>query len=128
MSALSLAVEMGEPAVLDLLLKHGGDPNLRGPDGDSLLHLAALRQRKDQLEVLLKHGADVNSYNAQFRSTAGNVAAAMGRFDIVLYLLESGLNYELRELAKSVELAKVPPNSEQYRLKKKVLDVLKNYR
>lgn len=49
----------------------------------------------------------------------------MGNFDQVAYLLEQGLNYDLRGLARSVQIRQVPRTSEQYQWKLKVIEMLK---
>lgn len=122
-SAMSLATGGNQPRMLELLLQHGGDPNLEGPDDDPLLNIAALKQKDEQLRILLKHGADINSNKRG--ETAAVVAAAMGRFDEVVFLLEKGLTYNLNGLARTVAVRHVPPQSKQHIAKEKVIEMLK---
>jgi ankyrin repeat protein len=124
-SAMSLAAGGNDPALLELLLKHRGDPNIIGPRNRPVLHIAALGDRRENMQVLLKYGADINIHT-QDRRTAGDVAAAMGNFDQVAYLLEQGLSYDLKGLAQSVEIRQVPRASEQYQWKLKVIEMLKS--
>jgi ankyrin repeat protein len=129
-SAMALAAGGNWPEALELLLKHGGDPNMRGLDNnDSLLIIAVMQFREQNIRILLDHGADVNiPRGGKFSNaddTAANVAAGLGRFDFVHLFLERGLNYSLQRLAASVEISKVPPNSEQQRWKDKVIAMLK---
>lgn len=124
-SAMSLAAGGDDPAILEMVLTHGGNPNLRGPNDDPLLHIAILQQRWGNMRLLLKHGADINGYSSRYKSTAGNVAATVGNFEQVAYLLEQGLNSNLQELAKTVEIIKVPRDSKQYQWKLKVIEMLK---
>jgi hypothetical protein len=123
-SAVSLAAGGNNPALLELLLKNRGDPNIIGPDNRPALHIAALHGRWENMRLLLKYGGDINIHTRGGR-TAGDVAAAMGKFDQVAYLLEQGLNYDLKGLAQSVEIRQVPRNSAQYQWKLKVIEMLK---
>src|SRR4051812_36359724 len=93
-SAMSLAAGGNNPALLELLLKNRGDPNIIGPDNKPVLHIAALQGRWDNIRLLIKYGGNVNIHTRDDR-TAANVAAAMGHFDQVAYLLEQGLDYNL---------------------------------
>jgi len=128
-SAMYLAAGGNWPEALELLLKYGGDPNLRGNLNEPLLFIAVNQFRKENIDLLLRHGADVNVHMGGKYSnaddTAASVAAGLGRFDFVHYLLERGLNYKLQNLAADVEISKVPPNSEQQRWKDKVIEMLK---
>jgi uncharacterized protein len=124
-SALSLAVEISSPEMLDLLLKHRGDPNLRGPNEEPLLHIAARRQREEQINVLLQHGADINIYGTITKGTAATTAVDMGRYDLAVYLVERGLNYDIQGLAMAAEIIQVPRGSEQDRWKQKLIELLK---
>lgn len=46
------------PAVLRLLLSHGADPNQRGLNDWTPLHVAALADSAEAVAILLEHGAD----------------------------------------------------------------------
>jgi len=123
-ASVALAAGGDSPQILELLLKYKGDPNLIGPRGEPLLHIAAGEFRKENIDLLLKYGVDINIHEKN-DSTAAQVAARLGRFDITAYLLEKGLSYNLEGLAKSVEARRVPPNSEAQRWKDKVIEMLK---
>lgn len=119
-SAMSWAAHQSSLKPLRLLLRYKGDPNLLGPSGDPLLYQAALSGRKDVIDVLLEHEADIN-IEASFRGdTVGNPAARGGDFELVAYLLERGLSYNLQGLAKSVD-----GSSGDKAIKAKVIDMLK---
>jgi len=61
-SLVHLAVRGGNPAVLELVLKHDGDANERGGIGhETPLFVAAREGRADLARLLIKHGADVNA-------------------------------------------------------------------
>lgn len=124
-SAMSIAVELGTPAMLEQLLKKGGNPNLRAQDDDPLLHRAAYRQRKEQINLLLKYGADINGVNEHDKGTAASAAIVVGRFDLAVDLVERGLNANLQELGATAEIRHVPSASEQQRWKNQLIAVLK---
>jgi len=49
----------------------------------------------------------------------------LAEFELVAYLLEQGLTYNLQDLAKDVEIRRVPANSDAQRSKDKVIEMLK---
>ncbi|MBO3273848.1 ankyrin repeat domain-containing protein [Pseudomonas schmalbachii] len=123
-SALYLAVDAGRVDLLDILLRYKGDPNLLGPQGDSLLHKAVMSFCRDCVELLVERGADVNIARAD-GDTPANVAVGMAEFDLIVYFLEHGLHDNLQDLAFDLQSRVVPPDSEAQRLKDKVIEMLK---
>jgi len=121
-SAMYFAAGGKNPELLELLLKYKGDPNLVGIGGP-LLHVAVQSLEKKNVELLVKYGANVNILNGRW--TAAQDAAALGRFDLVVYFLENGLSYDLQDLAKGVEISLVPADSDAQRWKEKVIEMLK---
>ena len=65
MGCLVDAVRRGDVQEVARLLAAGADPNVRDPDGDAPLHIAAEQCRADLAELLLKHGADPNAKNVR---------------------------------------------------------------
>lgn len=122
-SAMYFAAGTDDPALLELLLKYKGDPNLLAPFNEPLLHVAVGQRRKANIELLLKNGADINV--RRDGSTAAQKAAYLGRFDLVALFLDRGMSYDLQGLAASVEAAQVSPTSEQQHWKDKVIEMLK---
>jgi ankyrin repeat protein len=62
MTPLHYAVEkMGNTAMVELLIAHGADTELRDHAGESPLYRTMLFGRKDNLEALIAQGADVNA-------------------------------------------------------------------
>jgi ankyrin repeat protein len=122
-SAMYFAAGGDRPDILELLLKSKGDPNLIGPRDESLLMIAMGQFREKNIELLLKYGADINRAD-RHKHTVASDAAAYGRFDFVAHFLDLGLSYDLQGLGKTVEMRKVPPNSEQQRWKDKVIEML----
>ncbi len=123
-SPMYLAAGGSRPDILELLLKYKGNPNLEGPRGETLLMVAVSQFRDKNLDILIHHGADINQAD-RHRETVANKAASFGRYDLIARLLELGLTHDLQDLAKDVEITKVPAESEQQRWKNKVIDMLK---
>ena len=125
-SAMYLAAGGDRPDFLELILKYGGDPNLRGGEHDEpMLHIAVSQLREKNIEILLKRGADINGHTGMMKHTAADNALTFGRFDLVVYFLDRGLTYNLRGLAKGVEITQVPKESKQQRTKEKVIEMLR---
>ena len=70
-------------------LKHGADPNFRGPDGYTPLHIAAHENYPELAKVLIKYGAKVDLKDS-YGNTPLHVAAYRGHADVAKVLLESG--------------------------------------
>jgi hypothetical protein len=123
-SAMYFAAGGNRLDLLELLLKYKGNPSLVADQGESLLHLAVMQSRDNNIEVLLAHGADINAVDSM-GDTVGTTAVALGRFDLVAHFLERGLNHDLERLARRIANRAVPPDSEQQRWKDKAVEMLK---
>jgi ankyrin repeat protein len=89
-SSLHRAAEAGHRAVVELLLEHQADVNLRtGEGGVAPLHLAAQAGELDICRLLLKQGTGVAS-KARDGWTALHFASRMGHLGIVQELLVHG--------------------------------------
>jgi len=122
-SAMSIAAGGDHLGVLELLLENKGNPNLLGPGDDPILSIAVFERRRKNVEILLKYGADINAPNHN-RENIASQAAALGDYELIAYLLEQGLTYNLQNLAATVEVTRVPPNSDAQRWKDKVIEML----
>jgi ankyrin repeat protein len=93
---LQLAVERGNPEVIDYLLKNGADVNaapcIRG--GATAIQLAAIKGNVGLAErLILEYGADFNAPACRFRGrTAFEGAAEHGRLDMLLMLYHKGVD------------------------------------
>jgi uncharacterized protein len=69
-------------ACLRLLLAAGADPNMKGPQGQTALHVAAQRGSKAMVSVLAEFGAELNVKDGAGRTpldyASGNVPAGRG--------------------------------------------------
>jgi len=80
---------------VELLLRHGADPNVRDSAGNTALHRAAENGVTDVVAVLLRYGADPNARNKEGR-TPLHVAAERCRRDVVELLLRHGADPNAR--------------------------------
>ncbi len=141
------------PAILEQLLRYGGDPNskqrfsLRIVDYDTEIQdtinrhaiADAAANNIEKVKSLLKYGADINPKEG---ISPLDMAVAFDKMEIALYLLEHGANYEERYKAgdtdsqhcKSIGYATVadklryvivPLDSREYEFKLKVIEFLK---
>ncbi|XP_056132643.1 ankyrin repeat and SOCS box protein 15b [Lampris incognitus] len=85
------AAKVGCPAILMLLLRHGGKVSSRDGHGVTPLGIAAEYGHTEALDILIKHGADVNA-QASNGDTVLYDAAGSGNLDCVELLLQHGAN------------------------------------
>ncbi|KAI8089183.1 poly polymerase catalytic domain-containing protein [Halteromyces radiatus] len=88
------AVSNGFNDIVACLLEAGADPNV-SVDGDSILHLAILKENLQATKLLLQHGANVNTVNTKlqtpFHYAISMTMKQMSRtFRIERLLLETG--------------------------------------
>lgn len=122
LSATWMAAGSNDPEWLPMMLAHGGDPNIVS-GADTALMIAMEQGRWQNFHLLLRQGADVNKADA-VGNTAATYAAELSKFDVVAELLEHGYNYNLQDLARTVQGNHVPPKSDPYRDKQRVLRML----
>ncbi|XP_043232564.1 transient receptor potential channel pyrexia-like [Amphibalanus amphitrite] len=89
-TALMLAVEADSPEVIDLLLKHGAEPNEGNAFGTSALYQAVCARRLRCAERLLLGGALVNAHSLRQRHAPLHAACADGDARLVALLLSFG--------------------------------------
>ena len=75
--------------IIQLLIAHGGDVNMRGITGTTPLFWAVMRSQKDDIKTLLDHGADPNIPNA-FGDTPLICAIQLGYLSLVPILVDKG--------------------------------------
>lgn len=111
-----LAAGGGRKEVLNLLLNHGGNPNLVYGN-DSPLTEAISNLHLDCAQLLLQSGADINSHEGH--DSAMSAAMLVVRFDYALWLIEHGYTYDLPMARRMLEIKN--PRSGQEALKIKAL-------
>ncbi|CAG0903538.1 unnamed protein product [Cyprideis torosa] len=85
-SALHMAILYHSTSLVDALLKHGANPNVRTGGGMTALHLACQCNLLDIVGLLLKEPVDASAQD-KFRNTALHYAAIMGSGALVELLL-----------------------------------------
>ena len=90
--------QLGSPArpdimeVIDLLLSFGADPNQRGINDYTALHMAAAEENMSAVEVLLRAGADPSlRTRIDHYETANELAVRAGLTDMVAALEAAGI-------------------------------------
>jgi ankyrin repeat protein len=99
--------------MIQLLIAHGADVNLRGVTGTTPLYWAILRDQKDDEKFLLDHGADPNLTNA-FGDTPLICAIQLGYLSMVQPLVEKGadVNAQNQSLMRALGYAMGNPNDD----------------
>jgi N-acyl-D-amino-acid deacylase len=101
--ALMAATLFGDARLVDVLLAHRADPNVKGPDGMTALMWAADDVAKAR--SLLDHGADVNAASEGGR-TALLIASSYPRtVDVIRLLLDRGANLRAQDRPGATALA-----------------------
>lgn len=108
--------------MIQLLIAHGADVNLRGITGTTPLYWAILRGQKDDEKFLLDHGADPNLTNA-FGDTPLICAIQLGYLSLVQPLVEKGadVNAQNQSLMRALGYAMGNPNDDS------IVDYLKKH-
>jgi len=100
---LHVAAEYGYSEIVEVLLEHGVDPNIRDKYGDTPLHYAAVFGNSKVVEVLLERGADPNIRD-KYGLTPLHYAAAFDYPKIVELLHKKDLSdYDTTPLQAAAE-------------------------
>jgi len=90
-NAMVYAAKMEDPRYLSLLLDHGGDPNTRNSNNETLLFQAFISGNQWQnVQRLVEGGADVNLANRYRDDTVLSWYTKRGGFKHAYWLLEHG--------------------------------------
>ena len=88
-NAMVWAAKQDSPAYLSLLLAHGGDPNTRNSNDETLLFQAYIWHNQwPNVQTLIEHGADINALS-QGRNIFYEYAK-LGGFERAYWLLQHG--------------------------------------
>jgi serine/threonine-protein phosphatase 6 regulatory ankyrin repeat subunit B len=96
--ALFLAISRvhGNLALVEVLLKHGADANLKGDCGRSALMMASYYGHATIVQALLNNGANVDYQGGEKKLSALIISAMLRKPDVVEVLLENGAQLNLK--------------------------------
>jgi ankyrin repeat protein len=106
---LNLAAHYGHADVVNALLKHGADANVRDSSGWAPLHMALLLEVQEQqrrpmspscpvvVSLLVQHGANVRAPGSSFKITPLHLAAQLGAVEVMEFLIEHGADVNARD-------------------------------
>jgi uncharacterized protein len=100
---LALAVSRNDTGGVQQLLAAGGDANLRLPQGDPLLQVAADAHAMECLQLLLTHGANMSATDHAGRSALW-LAATRNDLAVIKALLGAGLRPDAHAAAEQTPL------------------------
>ncbi|NXX87491.1 ANKR7 protein, partial [Urocolius indicus] len=98
-SPLMKAVEHQHRDCAAILLKHGANPNLEGPGGNTALHTAVLVASKPLATVLLEHQADIEAKNV-LGQTPFLLAVTSRCEEMMEFLVQRGADVHARDSAQ----------------------------
>jgi len=108
-NAMVYAAKLDDPRFLELLLEHGGDPNTRSSNNETLMYLAFLSGNQwKNVQLLIEKGANINSPNHAADDTILSSYTSRGGFDSAYWLLEHGAD-------PTIELAPLPGSDQSAR-------------
>nr|XP_018904143.1 PREDICTED: ankyrin-3-like isoform X1 [Bemisia tabaci]XP_018904144.1 PREDICTED: ankyrin-3-like isoform X1 [Bemisia tabaci] len=93
---LHIALEMGDPAVVELFLSWGADPDMKDVHGSNALHAAAKSKAEGVVKWLLRYGADIHCVNRFGRTPLYGLANAGLKTEVEL-LLARGAKVDLAD-------------------------------
>ncbi|XP_042648613.1 ankyrin repeat domain-containing protein 30A-like isoform X3 [Tyto alba] len=102
-SPLMKAVERQHKDCVAILLEHGASPDLKGPGGNTALHLAAVIPNKSLVELLLAHKAHIDAQN-ELGYTPLTLAITEHCEEMVEFLLQKGADVHARDNRKRTTL------------------------
>jgi len=90
-NAMVYAAKMDDPRFLEMLLKHGGDPNTRNSNNETLLFQAFISGNQwKNVQLLVENGANINEPSIGPSDTVISWYSGRGGFEHVYWLLEHG--------------------------------------
>ena len=77
---------------LSLLLSYGGDINLKDSQNQNMINIPIFYDRLAMVKFLVEQGADITPSSEPYQYNAIDDAANLGRYTIVEYLIDKGVN------------------------------------
>jgi ankyrin repeat protein len=111
MSLLHKAAEVDAAAIITLLIGSGAPVDIKAPDGNTPLMIAASRGYPEAIRALVNHGANVNNQN-NVGNTPLILAVLADNAEAVGLLLDSGADMHIRndKREKAINLAELNAN------------------
>ncbi|MCY4320950.1 MAG: ankyrin repeat domain-containing protein, partial [Bdellovibrionaceae bacterium] len=119
-TALHLAVENGDPDIVEILLKYGANFDTKDNWGKTPAHLAVENRDKDIVEILLKYGANFDTKD-NWGKTPAHLAVENRDKDIVEILLKYGANFDTKDNWGKTVLDKAIQNKDN-----EIFDLIRN--
>ncbi|MBO9484044.1 ankyrin repeat domain-containing protein [Salinisphaera sp. G21_0] len=109
-TALHLAVRLGKPEIIDMLMKYKADINAKTKDeGRTALHLVAQSGQRDILDKLLQHHANANALDNDERTPLYLLTCADGQLKTFQYFMDTLINLQddvdHRDIGRSTPLS-----------------------
>lgn len=119
LTALMIASQVGNEKLVEYLIQNGADINLITNDGADAFIWAAQNGNVSCAALLLDAGADINHMDND--GTALHNATREGKYDSVKFLLEKGIDYNLKNQKgeTALDIAKTKDN-------KRIISLLQN--
>ena len=90
-NAMVYAAKLEDPRFLELLLEHGGNPDTRNSNNETLLFTAFISGNLwKNVQTLVEHGADINAENIGAADTVISWYSGRGGFNQTWWLLQHG--------------------------------------
>lgn len=105
-TSLHVAVQSGQPSVVETLLGSGANVHLHGgKGGESPLHVAAALQKNgiECAQMLLKSGAQPNVQQTDGQ-TPLHIAARIGKADMIRLMLKEGVDPKIKSNVVSFKI------------------------
>jgi ankyrin repeat protein len=106
---LEAAVVLGHTAIVQFLLEHAADVNVRDKDNSTPLHEASGSGNLDVMQLLLSHGADVNVFDRRGDYPL-HKASRYQKFDAMELLVKRGADVNARNESSSTPLYEASGN------------------
>jgi len=134
-SAMSFAAMHEDPWYLEIVLKHGGNPNLVNPINgltpifECIMRSTRSSSRLMHVKMLIAAGANLN-FQGKNGETPIIAGATTSSYDLVYAMLEGGADPAIKDkwgytVLSEIRAIHTDPASEQYKWRNKTIDFLK---
>jgi len=92
-AVLHMAARSQFPEHFELVMKHGGNPNLRSSRGDTIIHEAItglVPNSRQRIKIAVDHGADINALNKSGDTPVFLACTWAAQYGLAIYILDLG--------------------------------------